>query len=326
MYSNRCAAAFDGNDRIISKLFIKGTARSKVGLFGSVGTGGRIESLVVRRRSVAGLAGSNSVTGRTARGTVTNSCWDTGATGQSTSDGGGGKTTRELQSPTGCAGICANWNANLDSIAGNDAPWDFGANRPYPVLKYGGPSTAPKRQTSIRSDNWNAPRSRRTRCRRVAYSCRRAAYRWSSRRRVAMAKLPTGAIWTDIAGATTATHIPGAADAASGGRLLRAQATFAVAGSIQTLTAVNTAKVAAANTAATGGTLAATPVAGQQLRCNSPSYAAAGSANRRVWRWPRCDDAAINANCKLRAQTHPAPNAHTEYTPVAGAGADAARH
>ena len=87
---------------------------------------------------VGGLIGDNT-------GTVTDSYWDTVTSGQSHSGGGQGKTTSELQSPTGYTGIYANWNVDLDDadrdrnpVTGGDDPWDFGTSSQYPVLKYGG--------------------------------------------------------------------------------------------------------------------------------------------------------------------------------------------
>ena len=103
-------------------------------------------------RFVGGLAGSgdsiSSVTASYAAGSVsgnrdvgglvgiryglvevTGSYWDTQTTGRDSSDGGTGKTTRELQAPTEAAGIYADWNADW---------WDFGTAKQYPALKYGG--------------------------------------------------------------------------------------------------------------------------------------------------------------------------------------------
>ena len=70
--------------------------------------------------------------------TISDSYWDTTATGQSTSAGTGatGKTTAELQSPTTYTGIYSTWNANLDGVAGNDDPWDFKGASAYPTLIY----------------------------------------------------------------------------------------------------------------------------------------------------------------------------------------------
>ncbi len=68
------------------------------------------------------------------RGTATDSYWDTGASAQPTSSRGVGKTTAELQSPTGYTGIYANWNLDLDGGGGDD-PWSFGTTSEYPALK-----------------------------------------------------------------------------------------------------------------------------------------------------------------------------------------------
>ena len=83
--------------------------------------------------SVGGLVGYNY------NGTVTASYWDTGASGQSTSAGGVGKTTGELRSPTASTGIYSTWGS---------AAWDFGTSRQYPVLKadFDGDSTATWRE------------------------------------------------------------------------------------------------------------------------------------------------------------------------------------
>ena len=78
-------------------------------------------------------------------GTITASYWDTQTTGQVGSYGGVGKTTAELQSPTGYTGIYAEWNLDLDGDNTADDPWDFGNSRQYPALKYGGMDVAAQR-------------------------------------------------------------------------------------------------------------------------------------------------------------------------------------
>ena len=70
-------------------------------------------------------------------GDITASYWNTQTTGQNSSHGGVGKTTAELQSPTGAAGIYATWDADY---------WDFGSSNQYPVLKHGGLNVAAQRQ------------------------------------------------------------------------------------------------------------------------------------------------------------------------------------
>ena len=87
-----------------------------------------------------GLAGSHD------SGTITSAYWDTQASGQGTSAAGAGQTTAELQSPTGYAGIYANWNVDLDRDGGLDDPWNFGTASQYPVLQYGGSSSGKQRE------------------------------------------------------------------------------------------------------------------------------------------------------------------------------------
>ena len=151
-------------------------------------------------------------------------------------------------------------------------------------------------------------------CRPWPTARRASAWQWQSS--------PTGAAWTNIAGATTATYIPVAADAASGGKFLRAQVTFTASGQTQTLTTVNTAKVIADTTATAARTTAAAPMVGLKLRYQLSGVTA---ANRTAWRWLRCDDAAMTSNCKL-AHSTPVTQAHTEYTPVAGTDTDVGKY
>ena len=68
---------------------------------------------------------------------MTSSYWNTETSGQSESDGGIGKTTLELQSPTGYEGIFADWNVDIDGDGSVDDPWEFGSQNQYPTLKLG---------------------------------------------------------------------------------------------------------------------------------------------------------------------------------------------
>ena len=117
---------------------------------GSVtGTGGNVGGLVGYNRDRGGTitasyaagavsgAGSNvgGLVGRNIR-TITDSYWDTEASGQATSGGGVGKTTSQLQSPTAYTGIYADWNVNIDDADGGDNPWDFGTAAQYPTINY----------------------------------------------------------------------------------------------------------------------------------------------------------------------------------------------
>ena len=76
-------------------------------------------------------------------GTVANCYWDTETSGQANSDGGMGKTTQELQSPTGYTGIYAAWNVDLDGDGTTDDPWGFGTPTQYPTLKGRGTTPDP---------------------------------------------------------------------------------------------------------------------------------------------------------------------------------------
>ena len=90
---------------------------------------------------VGGLIGQNS-------GVIYAGYWDTQTTGQSSgvgegsADGAAGKTTAELQSPTGYTGIYGVWlidfdNADndFDDTTGVDDFWNFGIAAQYPALK-----------------------------------------------------------------------------------------------------------------------------------------------------------------------------------------------
>ena len=87
---------------------------------------------VTGNRDVGGLIGDWSLYSSAA-----DSYWDTQTTAQSHSRLGAGKTTRELQAPTGSTGIYAGWNAEW---------WDFGTARQYPALKYQGMDVAAQRR------------------------------------------------------------------------------------------------------------------------------------------------------------------------------------
>ncbi len=71
---------------------------------------------------------------------IADSYWDAGTTGiddDANTVAPEGKTTRQLQRPSGYSGIYANWNLDLDGTTGGDDPWDFGTPLQYPKLKYG---------------------------------------------------------------------------------------------------------------------------------------------------------------------------------------------
>ena len=99
------------------------------GLVG-VNVGGGVAASYALGPVAGGASGqSGGLVGRNDLGdeTYADSYWDTGTTGQTTSAGGAGKTTRDLQRPTGYTGVYANWNLNLDGADGGDVPWDLAA-------------------------------------------------------------------------------------------------------------------------------------------------------------------------------------------------------
>ena len=81
--------------------------------------------------NVSGLIGTSS-----SSPTITASYWDTQTSNRASSNGGSGQTTSALKTPTGYTGIYSTWSANLDGVAGNDAPWAFGTSSDYPTLVY----------------------------------------------------------------------------------------------------------------------------------------------------------------------------------------------
>ena len=60
------------------------------------------------------------------QGSIVDGFWDRETTQQSSSQGGSGKTTAELQTPTSNTGIYAGWSTSR---------WDFGGQTQYPALK-----------------------------------------------------------------------------------------------------------------------------------------------------------------------------------------------
>ena len=67
--------------------------------------------------------------------------WDTVASALTNSACGTGKSTVDLQTPTGYTGIYADWDVDVDGDGKNDDPWDFGTASQYPILKYCGDKT-----------------------------------------------------------------------------------------------------------------------------------------------------------------------------------------
>ena len=117
----------------------QGTNVNKGGLVGYIGGAGATVTASYATGSVSGNSSAGLVGTRGTAATVTNSYWDT-ITGPSTSSGGGtGRNTSQLQMPTeyGTTGIYSTWNVNVDGVSGADDPWHFGSGSQYPVLQFG---------------------------------------------------------------------------------------------------------------------------------------------------------------------------------------------
>ncbi len=86
---------------------------------------------------VHGGADMGGLVGRNVGGTITTSYYDTKTSRQTTSAGGVGRTTEQLQQHWKAAyeGIYASWNLDLDGDGSPDDLWDFGAPDRYPKLK-----------------------------------------------------------------------------------------------------------------------------------------------------------------------------------------------
>ena len=81
---------------------------------------------VTGKEHVGGLVGTNE-------GSLTASYWDTTTSGQTS--GAHGRSTAQLQTPTGYSGIYQTWNVDVDGDSTADDPWDFGTSSQYPLLK-----------------------------------------------------------------------------------------------------------------------------------------------------------------------------------------------
>ena len=143
-----------GNDSTVIASYSTGSVSGETRVGGLVGTlssqSGGI-SRIVASYSTGRVSGSTNIgglVGSNRRGTVSDTYWDTQTSGQTTGVGEGdstgvqGRTTAQLQSPIGYAGIYSTWNADLDnadgddnSATGTDDFWDFGTSSQYPALK-----------------------------------------------------------------------------------------------------------------------------------------------------------------------------------------------
>ena len=118
---------------------------------GTAGTG--FIGAIISSYATGGVSGNSSSIGglvgvNVRESMVTASYWDTQTSGHTDGVGSGsstgvlGRTTAEMQSPTGYTGIYSTWNADLDNAdgdnngaTGTDNFWDFGTSSQYPALK-----------------------------------------------------------------------------------------------------------------------------------------------------------------------------------------------
>ena len=158
LWSVRIAGLVGLNYGTVRNAYATGPVRGVghvAGLVGWNNGGGRVENSYATgpvtvdqgSRSVGGLVGWQTAT-------VTNSYWDTETTGRSKGAGQGsvpanaGKTTAQLQKPTGASGIYHAWDANI---------WNFRTAIEYPCLQGVGdcgtvPATAPRREEPVDYD------------------------------------------------------------------------------------------------------------------------------------------------------------------------------
>ena len=143
IYVSYATGAVTGTDRVGSLVGeIQGSIRASYATGWVTGTGSHVGGLVGRDYHLV-INNSSSF--------IRNSYWNTSTTGRVSSEGGEGKTTAELQTPSGYTGIYTGWNLDLDNAdgdrdatTGGDDPWDFGTAQQYPALQadFNGDGTA----------------------------------------------------------------------------------------------------------------------------------------------------------------------------------------
>ena len=277
----------------------------------SSGTATTIGGLIGDSRSGASGAISNSY-----YDTSTSGCVTGGSDGCTTSDGGTGKTTRQLQTPTGYSGIYANWNANLDGVTGNDDPWTFGNKMQYPMLDYKMMSTDPQGGQAMGiPDNWNAPivGERVGVC--LATPANRATFTVSGQTRKRAwiwEKSTNGDTWTPITGTNPPTYeyTPTTDDV---NYYLRAKVQLSGGGFAYTRNLGGRVKNASAATAGSAITFVsgnASPRVGQKIQASDPRPTGAVDAR---FSWQRCD----NSDTTYTDCSYIYGVWWTNYTPVA---------
>jgi hypothetical protein len=155
------AGQFDGNGHKISDLSLNSDLVSPLGLFGYLAPSGKVTKVGVENINITGYSGvgglvgvnggtvsnsysTGSVTGNedvgglvgwNNEGAVSNSFWDIETSATSTSDGGTGKTTAEMQDIATFSG--AGWNITAVANPGTRNPsyvWNIVDDETYPFL------------------------------------------------------------------------------------------------------------------------------------------------------------------------------------------------
>ena len=145
---NSSVGGLVGQNGLVTSNRYPGTVRdsySTASVTGEAGVGGLVgfnwDSVVSNSYSTGTVTGNSSVGGLVGinwegTGTVSNSFWDTETSGQSTSDGGTGKTTAEMQDVTTFSG--AGWD--IIGVALNETSpmyiWNIVNNVTYPFLSW----------------------------------------------------------------------------------------------------------------------------------------------------------------------------------------------
>ena len=281
----------------------------------SSGTATTIGGLIGDSRAAASGAISNSY-----YDTSTSGCVTGGSDGCTTSDGGTGKTTRQLQTPTGYTGIYANWNTNLDgdtttgdAMTGNDNPWTFGNKMQYPMLQYKMMSTTPQNGQAMGiPDNWNAPivGERVSVC--LATPSNRATGGSGGKKAWIWEKSTNGDTWTAISRSVLPSfeYTPTTADV---GSYLRAKVQLSGGGFAYTRALGGRVKNASAATAGSAISFVsgnASPRVGTQIVASDPRPTGAVDAR---FSWQRCPNTTTpHTDCVYIPHVW-----WTNYTPVA---------
>ena len=136
---NNVGGLIGENDAAVTASYATGWVAGDDNVGGLVGSNGRTITASYATGPVTGVRNVGGLVGRNTRsfgftGTVTTSYWDTATSRRRSSAGGQGRTTGQLQTPTGYSGIYAQWNVDLDGDSTNNDPWHFDTGK-YPALQ-----------------------------------------------------------------------------------------------------------------------------------------------------------------------------------------------